>query len=84
MRVSPACNLPSFCYGKGGDFLIVNLQKTPYDNNCTLRIFSKIDDFMKQVTNLLNINVEEYKADAVVQALQNDIKNVKLDPTWGW
>jgi len=49
MRVMPACDLPVM--GKKRNrhhkLVIVNLQKTPYDDECAVRIFSTVDKVMK-------------------------------------
>ena len=56
MRVNPACNLP--LHGK--QFVLINLQKTPYDNAANVRVWGKCDKFMKMVMDELKIKVEPY------------------------
>eukprot|EP01080_Neovahlkampfia_damariscottae_P008074 gene8074-12535_t len=63
MRVQPACILPSLNCGKKkkGDLVIVNLQITPFDDNCKERVYAKTDDFMRLLMkklNLENFNVD--------------------------
>ncbi len=41
----------------GQGLVIVNLQQTPLDDKCSLRIFAKIDDVMKLLANELNVKV---------------------------
>lgn len=64
MRVSPSCDLPSMGkkkHGKDHSLVIVNLQKTPYDEFCRVRIFAKIDDVIsllfKKMEQLVKIKV---------------------------
>ncbi|KAL6055358.1 ditrans,polycis-polyprenyl diphosphate synthase [Balamuthia mandrillaris] len=55
MRVRPSCEMPAKCVRTGaGKMVIVNLQKTPYDEEATLRIGADIDEVMKQVANNMN------------------------------
>jgi len=53
MRVAPACNLPELIWkdknNPPGKLVIVNLQHTPYDKHCYLRVYSKTDEFMDLV-----------------------------------
>jgi len=58
MRVTPACVLPRL--GKRNpDFklVIVNLQKTPYDHKCAIRIFARVDDVMESLSKKLQFTV---------------------------
>merc|ERR1712113_239852 len=52
--------------------VIVNLQKTPLDDVCSLRIFAKIDDVMVPLMKELGLEIPEWK-------LQRYLK-VKVDP----
>merc|ERR1712130_902056 len=52
--------------------VIVNLQKTPLDHLCSLRIFAKIDDVMVPLMKELGLEIPEWK-------LQRFMK-VKVDP----
>ena len=52
MRVSPANSLPQMTAENGKPLVVINLQRTPLDPLCTLRIFAKTDevnsgDFLK-------------------------------------
>lgn len=38
----------------------VDLQKTPYDDKCTLRIFARCDDVMKMLMQELNLIIPPY------------------------
>ena len=53
MKVSPACNLPLKAVNRGGKMCIVNLQKTSYDDQSFLRVYSKTDEFIKLVMEYL-------------------------------
>ncbi|ETO26348.1 silent information regulator family protein [Reticulomyxa filosa] len=94
MRVYPACNLPSYSYSREagpGSFVLVNLQKTPYDEFCEadpsgsgrpkgLRVFSKIDDFMKLVMKELKLEVTQFELDSFIEECKKSLKGVKNDP----
>merc|ERR1712217_762241 len=54
------------------NLIIVNLQKTPLDNLCSIRIFAKIDDVMVPLMKELGLEIPEWK-------LQRFMK-VKVDP----
>jgi NAD-dependent SIR2 family protein deacetylase len=41
--------------GRGLGLVIINLQETPYDNHCSLRIFGKLDDVMSMLAEELSI-----------------------------
>jgi len=49
LRVSPACSMPLACAERGGNLVIVNLQKTPIDDAATMVIHAKCDDVMKML-----------------------------------
>lgn len=58
MRVAPANKLPELIVGRGGKMVIVNLQKTPYDDYAAVRIFAPTDKVMEILTRKLQISVE--------------------------
>jgi len=62
MRVSPACELP--LKGKkthaNHKLVIVNLQKTPYDDHCALRIYARVDIVMTKLFEYLKQDIPEY------------------------
>jgi mono-ADP-ribosyltransferase sirtuin 6 len=62
MRVQPACNLPlqGRRRRKTHKLVIINLQKTPYDDQCALRIYAKVDDVMTRLMTELNIEIPPY------------------------
>ena len=89
MRVSPACELPSYCYQrkkKPGKLIIVNLQKTNYDEYCDdsggFRIGAKIDDLFQIIMKQLGIKVEPFKVDKMLASLTDAMKRIKIDPNF--
>jgi len=62
MRVQPACDLPvaGKKKNKNHKLVIANLQKTPYDDDCAIRIFAKVDQVMELLMKLLNIPIPIY------------------------
>jgi hypothetical protein len=38
----------------------IDLQKTPYDDQCALRIFARCDDVMRMVMKELNLRIPPY------------------------
>jgi len=60
--VQPAASLPDkVLKNPNGKLVVVNLQRTPMDKQCSIRIFSKTDKFMELLLDNLgvkNINVE--------------------------
>jgi len=63
MRVSPACDLPLMGRKKNPDhkLVIVNLQKTPYDDDCALRIFARVDEVMIRLFAYLKQDIPPYQ-----------------------
>jgi len=59
LTVSPACTMPEKT-SKHGKLVICNLQKTPLDDVCHLRIFSKTDDLMIALMKELNLEIPEW------------------------
>ena len=84
MRVTPACDLPSYSYNKGGQFCICNLQKTLYDEAVNksggVRIFSKCDEFMKAVMDAMQIQVPEFKEET--KDFERELENLIEDPAF--
>jgi len=63
MRVSPACELP--LKGKKRNpnhkLVIINLQKTPYDDHCALRIFARVDEVLVRLFDYIKQKIPDYK-----------------------
>jgi mono-ADP-ribosyltransferase sirtuin 6 len=59
LEVTPACDLPLLTIDKKkadkGKLVIVNLQKTKHDKQAQVRVFGKVDAFMKQVMGHLSM-----------------------------
>merc|ERR1712130_301994 len=83
LTVTPAADLPEEVGDRWSEekdkgqnpknhLVIVNLQKTPLDDVCSLRIFAKIDDVMVPLMKELGLEIPEWK-------LQRFMK-VKVDP----
>ena len=66
MRIQPACILPTMNCGKKkkGDLVIVNLQITPFDDNCSERVYTKTDEFMKILMKKLKFEEFDMEYDA--------------------
>merc|ERR1719245_2575872 len=66
------------------NLVIVNLQKTPLDSLCSLRIFAKIDDVMIGLMKELNLPIPEWKLQKFVkiklEAMENrdDLKKLTI------
>jgi len=61
LTVRPACNLPLYATkNKEGDIVIVNLQKTPLDSDCSLRIFAKCDQVMALLMKELGYTIPQF------------------------
>ncbi|KAH3767240.1 silent information regulator family protein [Pelomyxa schiedti] len=58
MRVHPACDMPPLAR----QLVICNLQKTPFDNDCVLRVFEKTDAIMEAIMTALAIPIPEFNS----------------------
>lgn len=54
MQVAPACHIPYRCSKNNGKLVIVNLQKTSYDDKAT-KIYAKTDEFMRLLMEELGL-----------------------------
>ncbi|ETO25817.1 silent information regulator family protein, partial [Reticulomyxa filosa] len=79
MRVSPACNMPSLSYNKHGVFVLINLQKTRFDEASHVRVFSKCDEFMKMVCDEMNIEIPEFSEEDMAEQVEKDCKKIVVD-----
>ena len=61
LLVKPAMYLPQITVSSGGKMAIVNLQKTPLDKICSLRIWAKVDDVIEQLMKKLEIETKSFK-----------------------
>ena len=60
MRVQPAATLPLQVIQNGGNFVMINLQKTPIDAYACLVIHAKTDDVMKLLMKKLGYKIPSY------------------------
>ena len=89
MRVSPACNIPELSYKRKenpGKLVIVNLQKTHYDEWCEtsggMRIGAKIDDLFEMVMDNLGLKVDPFTDDAMMKSITDEMKQIRVDPNF--
>lgn len=69
LTVSPANDLPKRVAKRGGNLVIVNLQRTPLDSLSTLRIHGRTDEVMKGVMEELGIEVPSFILNRFVRVL---------------
>ena len=55
LRVTPAADMAAATANNGGSLVIINLQKTPLDNQAILKINAKIDDVFNILMSKLNL-----------------------------
>eukprot|EP01100_Stratorugosa_tubuloviscum_P005191 TRINITY_DN2354_c2_g1_i1.p1 TRINITY_DN2354_c2_g1~~TRINITY_DN2354_c2_g1_i1.p1 ORF type:complete len:459 (+),score=216.86 TRINITY_DN2354_c2_g1_i1:118-1494(+) len=60
LRVTPAADMPRATAEQGRKLVICNLQTTPLDSNCYLRIFSRIDQLMICVMKYLQLPIPDW------------------------
>jgi len=66
MNVQPAASLPDKALrNQNGKFLIVNLQKTPYDKLATWKIYMKTDQFMELL--MMELGLDHFDRSTVIQ-----------------
>ena len=62
LTVAPASQIPgTVAKSKEGNLCIVNMQKTPLDGICQMRVFAKTDIFMDLVMKFLHLEVPQWK-----------------------
>jgi len=62
MNVAPACHIPDRIWKKSrGNMVIVNLQKTPFDRYCRLRIFGETDVVLAMLMAELGVEIPEFQ-----------------------
>lgn len=60
LTVSPANSMPKKCVKSGGKLVIVNMQRTPLDEISNVRVFAKIDNFMRLVMNRMALEIPTF------------------------
>ncbi|XP_014786464.1 NAD-dependent protein deacylase sirtuin-6 [Octopus bimaculoides] len=60
LQIKPSGRIPVLTKKNGGKLVLVNLQPTPLDRLCDLRINAYVDRVMKGVCQLLDVDIPEY------------------------
>ena len=68
LRVNPAADMAAITSRMGGKLVIVNLQKTPLDDQAALIIHAKIDDMFEVLMKKLNMEIPKFKLKRWVKA----------------
>lgn len=63
LTVRPACDMPRATKQHGGKVVIVNLQRTPLDDICDVRVHFETDAFMQAVMEKLNLEIPPFVID---------------------
>lgn len=79
LRVTPACQVPETTKTAGGRLVIVNLQKTPYDDQADLVIHARIDEVMQLVMRALGMH-EDVPPFHLSQAAIDEAARMGVDP----
>ena len=61
LRVYPAADIPGDMIKRGAKVVIVNLQKTPFNKNCSMEVHSTIDTLVLGLTKRLGLEVPSFK-----------------------
>lgn len=79
LTVSPSNEMVAACKKKrGAKLIIINLQKTPYDDIADLRIFHKTDEVWKRVMAHLGYEVPQFKLTRRVALWHDGDKAIKV------
>lgn len=80
MQIKPSGDLPLLTKRKGGKVAIVNLQATKHDKHAHLRIHGYVDEVMKQLMELLGLDIPKWEGPTVCESStattesNNDVK----------
>ncbi|GAB1605076.1 NAD-dependent protein deacetylase sirtuin-6-like [Argonauta hians] len=66
LQIKPSGHIPVLTKKNGGKLVIVNLQPTPLDRFCDLRINAYVDRVMQGVCQLLDVNIPEYSGSSFI------------------
>jgi NAD-dependent SIR2 family protein deacetylase len=70
LRVTPAADMPKvLSKDKNKNLVIVNIQLTPLDDICSLRIFALCDKVIEKLMKALSIEVDPFLLRRVVSVL---------------
>jgi NAD-dependent SIR2 family protein deacetylase len=61
MRTHPPSEMPLECLKNNGRIVMINLQKTPIDDHCSLVLHGKIEDIIPELMNKLAIDIPKFK-----------------------
>jgi len=61
LRVTPAADMPLEVGMRNKDLIIVNLQKTPLDKYCSVRIFALCDKAMEILAKKLSMEIPDFE-----------------------
>ncbi|KAF3699231.1 NAD-dependent protein deacetylase sirtuin-6 [Channa argus] len=67
MQIKPSGDLPLLTKRKGGKVVIVNLQSTKHDKHAYLRIHGYVDEVMKQLMELLGLDIPKWEGPTVCE-----------------
>ncbi|KAM6920415.1 NAD-dependent protein deacylase sirtuin-6 [Lycodopsis pacificus] len=68
LQIKPSGDLPLLTKRKGGKLAIVNLQPTKHDKHAHLRIHGYVDDVMKQLMELLGLDIPKWEGPTVCES----------------
>eukprot|EP01125_Pyxidicula_operculata_P008812 TRINITY_DN2925_c0_g1_i1.p1 TRINITY_DN2925_c0_g1~~TRINITY_DN2925_c0_g1_i1.p1 ORF type:complete len:601 (+),score=153.95 TRINITY_DN2925_c0_g1_i1:1315-3117(+) len=74
MCVQPAASLPMKVVSNKGKLFVVNLQRTPYDDETTVKVYSKTDYFMEMLMEELGLSEFDTEFDLVDQLYEQEQK----------
>lgn len=67
LRVDPIARFPLKCIKRNIPVVLINLQTTYIDNQCTLRIFGDCDTVMEKVMKYMKLNIQLYHPYIILQ-----------------
>jgi hypothetical protein len=70
LRVTPAANMPETVGKRKKNLVVINIQKTPLDPLCALRIFALCDKVMEKLMAKLQLKVEKFRLKRRLEVLQ--------------
>ncbi|XP_076001228.1 NAD-dependent protein deacylase sirtuin-6 [Genypterus blacodes] len=72
LQIKPSGNLPLLTKRKGGKVVIVNLQPTKHDKQATLLIHGYVDEVMKQLMDMLGLDIPKWEGPTVCESSTAD------------
>ncbi|KAM9322028.1 NAD-dependent protein deacylase sirtuin-6 isoform 2-T2 [Pholidichthys leucotaenia] len=68
LQIKPSGDLPLLTKRKGGKLAVVNLQPTKHDKHAHLRIHGYVDEVMKQLMELLGLDIPKWEGPTVCES----------------